>query len=97
MRKLYRLQCPIHRYVTVLLDTRCKCYGLQKRFNVLVLPLRVLDMASKKLNNFHVEINMTMTTCNSDEISVSNDKKENDKSKESLILSELSGHTSSLK
>lgn len=35
-------------------------------------------MASKKLNDFHVETNMTMTTCSFDEISVSNDKKEND-------------------
>lgn len=35
-------------------------------------------MASKKLNDFLVETNMTMTTCSFDEISVSNDKKEND-------------------
>lgn len=62
----------------MLLATRCKCYGLQKRFSVLVLPLSVLDMSSKKLNDFHVETNMTMTTCSFDEISVLNDKKEND-------------------
>lgn len=35
-------------------------------------------MASKKPNDVHVETNMTMTTCSSDEISVSNDKKETD-------------------
>lgn len=40
--------------------------------------MSVLDMASKKLNDFLVETNMTMTTCSFDEISVSNDKKEND-------------------
>lgn len=62
----------------MLLDTRCKCNGLQKRFSVLVLPLSVLDMASKKPNDVHVETNMTMTTCSFDEISVSNDKKDND-------------------
>lgn len=49
-----------------------------KQFSVLVLPHSLLDMASKKLNAFHVETNMTMTTCSFDEISVSNDKKEND-------------------
>lgn len=41
-------------------------------------PERVRYGELKKLNDFHVETNMTMTTCSFDEISVSNDKKEND-------------------